>query len=181
MISIRPATAEDVSQIATLHVAGWQAAYGGAVDQAWLDTVTVEKRVADWTGWLAAGDSTSFIADQDGVAAGFITSGRTRTPPPGSSPIRPSHAAEIYALYLHPDYWRQGTGTALLRHAAGDLKTRRQSSLCLWVLDSNERAKSFYIARGAQKLGTRMVEIGPSKVKEACYGWRDTAELIGNT
>ena len=175
---IRKATQEDIPAIAALHIEGWKAAYGGLVDQGYLDCLSLEQRIKDWQGWMAAGESDTLIAEKDGRAVGFITTGRTKAPPPGSSPIRPLYSAEVYALYLHPDIWRQGMGAALLREAARNLKGQKHSSLCLWVLDGNVRAKAFYEKMGGQKVGSKMVEIGPSKLKEACYGWRDTGVLI---
>lgn len=175
---IRKATQGDIPAIAALHIEGWKAAYGGLVDQAYLDGLSVEKRIRDWTGWMEAGESDTLIAEENGRAVGFITTGRTKTPPPGSSPIRPLYSAEVYALYLHPDVWRQGIGGGLLREAAGNLKEQKHSTLCLWVLDGNARAKAFYEKMGGQKVGSKFVEIGPSKLKEACYGWRDTATLV---
>jgi ribosomal protein S18 acetylase RimI-like enzyme len=177
-IMIRPASENDIPTIAALHVAGWTGAYGGLVDQAYLDSLTVEKRIEDWTSWLKSGESKVFLADDGGVPAGFVVIGRTKTPPPGSSPIRPSHSGEVYALYLHPDYWRRGIGRALLRHAATELKALKHSAICLWVLDGNQRGKAFYQAMGGQKLGSKMIEIGPSSLKEICYGWRDVSALI---
>lgn len=178
-MNIRKATESDIPAIAFLHVEGWKGAYGGIVDQSFLDGLTVEKRIADWKNWMTAGETESFLAERDGKPVGFVTIGRTKTPPPGSSPIRPSHSGEIYALYLHPDAWRRGTGTALLKHAARELKAKKHSTLCLWVLDGNARAKAFYERLGGQKLGGKMIEIGPSKLKEICYGWRDTSSLCG--
>ncbi len=177
MTHIRTATKDDIPTIAALHVEGWKGAYGGVVDQAYLDGLTVEKRIADWTAWMDADESIVFIAEEEGRPAGFTVIGRTKTPPPGSSPIRPSHSGEIYALYLHPDFWRKGIGTALIKHAARELKERKHSTICLWVLDANTRARGFYEKMGGQKLGGKMIDIGPSKLKEVCYGWRDTSAL----
>lgn len=174
---IRKAVQADIPAIAALHIEGWKAAYGGLVDQAYLDSLSADHRIQDWQGWMAAGESSTLIAEQNGRPAGFITTGRTKTPPPGSSPIRPLYSAEVYALYLHPDVWRQGIGRALLKQAAADLKDQKHSSLCLWVLDGNARAKAFYERMGGQKVGSKIVDIGPSKLKEACYGWRDTSDL----
>lgn len=176
---IRPATIDDVPSIAALHVAGWQGAYGGIVDQAYLDSLSIEQRKADWQKWLASGETTVFIAEKDGRPGGFIAYGRTKTPPPGSSNIRPTHSAEIYGLYLHPDFWRQGMGRALLQAAAVDLRDKKHKSLCLWVLDGNARGKSFYESMGGQRIGKHMITIGPDDLKEICYGWRDTAPLAG--
>ena len=174
---IRKATQDDIPAIASLHIEGWKAAYGGLVDQAYLDSLSVEQRTKDWEGWMESGESDTFVAEEDGNPVGFITTGRTKTPPPGSSPIRPLYSAEIYALYLHPDVWRKGIGTALLKAAARHLKEQKHTSLCLWVMDGNGRAKLFYEKLGGQRVGKKMVEIGPSSLKELCYGWRDTYDL----
>ncbi|MFA5593129.1 MAG: GNAT family N-acetyltransferase [Micavibrio sp.] len=177
MPEIYQATINDIPLIARLHIEGWKGAYGGIVDQAYLDSLTVEKRIEDWENWLAADESTVFIAAEGGNPAGFVVIGRTKTPPPGSSPIRPSHSGEIYGLYLAPDYWRKGIGTALIKHAARELKARKHSAICLWVLDANKRARAFYEAMGGQRLGGKMIDIGPSSLKEICYGWKDSAAL----
>ena len=175
---IRLATEQDIPTIARLHIEGWKAAYGGLVDQAYLDSLSVDQRINDWTGWMGSGESTTLIAEKAGQPAGFVTYGRTKTPPPGSSNIRPTHGSEIYALYLLPGFWRQGIGAALLRQAAANLRENKQKTLCLWVLDGNGRAKSFYEKMGGQRIGKKMIEIGPSQLKEICYGWRDTSELV---
>ncbi len=177
MTTIRKATTDDIPAIAGLHIEGWKAAYGGIVDQTYLDTLDLGMRIKSWGEWMAAGESDTYLAEEGGRVAGFVTIGRTKTAPPGSSPIRPSHSGEIYALYLHPDFWRKGLGTALIKHAARELKEKKHSAICLWVLDANARAKGFYEKMGGQKLGGKMIEIGPSSLKEICYGWRDTAAL----
>ena len=177
MPTIRPATSQDIPVIAALHIAGWKGAYGGIVNQDYLDSLTVEKRIKDWTEWMGSGESEIFLAEENANPAGFVVIGRTKTPPPGSSPIRPSHSGEIYALYLDPQFWRQGVGTALIKHAAQELKARKHSSICLWVLEANVRGKAFYEKMGGQRLGGKMIEIGPSTLKEICYGWKDTTAL----
>lgn len=178
MTDIRSATEADIPVIARLHVEGWKGAYGGVVDQNYLDSLTVEKRTSDWANWIKDGESQIFIAETNGAAAGFVVTGRTKTPPPGSSPIRPSHSGEIYALYLLPEYWRLGIGTAMLKHGFRTLKERKHSAVCLWVLDANQRAKAFYEKNSGQKIGNKMIEIGPSRLKEVCYGWRDTSVIL---
>lgn len=175
---IRIATHGDIPALARIHTQGWQAAYGGLVDQAYLDSLSVEDRAEKWREWMDAGESETLIAEEDGAPAGFVTYGRTKTAPPGSSAIRPTHAAEIYAIYLLPAYWRKGIGRTLLCAAAENLKAKKQTSLCLWVLDGNARAKAFYEKMGGQRIGKKMIEIGPNSLKEICYGWRDTAAMV---
>ncbi len=177
-MEIRIADINDIPAIARIHIEGWQAAYGGFVDQAHLDSLSVEQRSQDWQNWMGEGESETLLAEIGGKAAGFITYGRTKTAPPGDSKIRPLYPAEIYALYLLPDFWRQGVGGALIRQAAKNLKAKKQNGLCLWVLDGNHRAKSFYEKTYGQRIGKKMIAIGPNELKEVCYGWRDLKLLI---
>ena len=176
--TLRPATAADAESLARIHVAGWQGAYGGLVDQSFLDSLSVESRAQNWREWLGAGTTHVIIAEQNGAPAGFAGYGPLRTPPPGMSMIRPLYTAEIYALYLMPDMKRKGLGTQLMGAAAADLKARKHKSLCLWVLEGNKTAIAFYKARGGQKCGTKQIDIGGRKLPEAAFGWRDTAGLL---
>ncbi|MEI2689558.1 MAG: diaminopimelate epimerase [Anaerolineae bacterium] len=55
---------------------------------------------------------------------------------------------EIYALYVHPEFWRHGCGAALGRaRAKEELLSQGLAEITLWVLRSNQRARSFL--RGA--------------------------------
>lgn len=174
-VTLIKASVGDASDLAQLHIGGWQATYGGMVDPAFLASQTLESRTNDWTMWLADGQTQVLIARRDGVAAGFISFGRLKTPPPGTSHIRPLYAAEIYAIYLLPEFWRQGIGTALMRGAVAALAEQKLTSLCLWVIEQNVRAQAFYAHLGGVKLGKKPAEIGGKKLTEICYGWRDTS------
>lgn len=172
-LSIREATPEDISAIAAIHVAGWQGAYGGILDQEYIDSFSLEIRIERWTEIFAKNYSKTWIAFVDQKPAGFISYGPLRTAPPGTSKIRPLYTSEIYAIYLMPDYYRQGIGKALMQKATENLKAQKHHSTCLWVLDKNKRACSFYQALSGQRIGKLFVEFGPTKEKEVCYGWRD--------
>ena len=45
---VRPATLDDTRGIATVHVRGWQAAYGGILPRKFLDALSVDEREARW-------------------------------------------------------------------------------------------------------------------------------------
>lgn len=176
--NIRAATPEDIPALARIHIAGWQGAYGGLVDQAYLDSLSVDERVEQWKEWMGTAETTTLIAEEAGQAVAFITHGRTKTPPPGESKIRPQYPAEIYALYIMPSHWRRGIGGKLLKSAAGAIKEQKLNGLCLWVLEGNARGKSFYEKMGGQRIGKKMIRIGPNELKEICYGWRTLTPLL---
>ena len=64
------------------------------------------------------------------------------------------------ALYIDPDHWRQGAGSALLSAALQELDRRRFRDVILWVLPENRAALAFYARFGF------VVEGGVEKVEE---------------
>jgi GNAT superfamily N-acetyltransferase len=180
-LTIRKAGKNDASDLGRLHIEGWRASYGGIVDQTYLDALDVEKRAADWQRWFDEGKMDVLLAlDPENKPCGFASFGKLKTPVPGMSPIRPLYTAEIYAIYILPTHWRQGIGRELLKQASLSLRNIKHRSLCLWVIQKNERAVEFYKSLGGQRCGKKDVEIGGKMLQEICFGWRDTKSLIGD-
>jgi GNAT superfamily N-acetyltransferase len=177
--TVRKATKDDVSDLAHLHVQGWRDAYGGLLDADYIESKTVALREKQWAEWFDEDLTKTLIAyDENGTAAGFISFGKLKTPPPGMSPIRPLYAAEIYAFYILEPFWRQGLGTKFMHEASNVLAAEKVKSICLWVLEKNKRAVSFYKKTGGERCGKMDVEFGPTKAREICFGWRDTSRFI---
>lgn len=176
-VIIRKATKDDIPDLARIHVPAKQKSYAAAVDNNYLQAFTFEEYEGIWDRFMSAEDATQYLALYNDKPAGVISFGRLRTPPPGTSKIRPLYSSEIFGIHVHPDFWRKNIGTALMQHAVSLLRDEGHKSLCLWVVDKNE-ATQFYNALGGQRIGKRMIEIGPSKVKELCYGWRDIKEIL---
>ena len=102
VIVCRDARAEDLRAVTTLHIRAWQHAYRGLVPQKHLDSLDVEEAITRRAvGWPWPG---SLVAELDGVVAGWAAVGPYRYEgcPPGSG--------EIYAIYVHPEYWSAGVG-----------------------------------------------------------------------
>ncbi len=180
MFSIRPATEADIPHLADILITGWRESYRYIVDENWLAALDQGEYEEKWQRWMAEEGWNVLLAEgADGAPAGFVSFGKLKTPPPGMSPIRPLYSAEVYALYILPDYWRQGLGRKLLGAAAAALAPERHKSLCLWTLEKNKRAAAFYKALGGERCGKKDVTIGPTAARDICFGWRDTSSLIG--
>lgn len=176
--SVQQADQSHIPELARIHVKSWQAGYKGFIDQQYLDSLSIEKYCEDWKGWMDAGESTTFLALADSVPVGFIVVGKLKTPPPGTSKIRPLYSSEIYAIYILEEYWRQGVGKILMKHGIEFLKSEGHKSTCLWVLDKNKRAQGFYEFLGGQRIGKMNTTVGPNNVRELCYGWRDLTPIL---
>lgn len=179
-MTIKPATLEDAQTLASIHLPAQQKAYSGIVDAEYLAQQTVEGYTRNWAGWIEDPNNpiSVFISYDAGNPAGFICIGPLRTPPPGTSKIRPAYPSEIYAVHVHPDCWGKGHGRALMAQGAKSVKEQKQNALCLWVIEKNEKARGFYDHLGGQRLGKKIIEFGPSQVRELCYGWRDISILL---
>lgn len=71
-------------------------------------------------------------------------------------------------LYIHPDYWRMGIGTMLLKFA----RERSPDHLWLYTHQANVNARSFYEKNGfvAEKFG---VSPPPESEPDVEYHWRN--------
>jgi|TARA_A100000164_G_scaffold347892_1_gene349652 GNAT superfamily N-acetyltransferase len=178
--NLRIANENDIPALAELHCQGWVDSYEDLIPQDYLDGLTAESFAEKWQKWMPDDISTTLMAeDENGNPAGFCMFGPLKTPVPGQSSIRPIYSAEIYAIYLSKDHWGKGLAQQFFHESAKALKEQKHYSMALWVVGGNKRACKFYDKMGGQRIGKKVVEIGGRNVKEACFGWRDTAPLIG--
>lgn len=162
-IRVRRADLEDAGGVATVHVASWQAAYRGLIDQEVLDRLEVDQRTDGWSRWIAAslsGQATEgpagpshrlLVAEIGDRIVGWAGFGSGRDPGMGQ-------LGELAGLYVHPEFWSQRVGHTLLGRVEEELLPAGFESAFLWVLRGNDRAAEFYdrhgwIADGQTKLG----------------------------
>jgi RimJ/RimL family protein N-acetyltransferase len=162
--SLRRATGADATAVAAMHIHAWQVAYRGIVPDAHLDGLDVATRAAryDFDG-AAPGAPETWIAVDGDVVVGFVTVAPTRDEDlPGFGEVR--------AVYVDPDRWRSGAGSALLEQAELLLADAGFNEAHLWVLEDNARARRFYERAGWALDGARkVVEIGDRPLAEVRY------------
>jgi L-amino acid N-acyltransferase YncA len=140
---VRKATVEDASGIAFVHVRSWQVAYRGHMPDEFLDGLDVEKRTNMWRELTQAPDKIIFVAEgSEGNIEGFSALGPSR-----DADANPN-TAEVSAIYVHPEKWEKGIGRALLSASLGEVRKCAFEQVTLWVLEANQRARSFYESFG---------------------------------
>ena len=139
---VRQAKLEDAKTIAAIHVRSWQVAYQGIAPQAYLDSLSVERRERFWQQTLEQGTSDTWVVEEGSKVLGWIAAARSRDPDAGP------FIGEIWAIYVDPSDWRRGIGRLLWREAERQLSTSGFSEVTLWVLKSNIPAIAFYEANG---------------------------------
>ncbi len=132
--------------IAEVHVRSWQAAYRGILEDDLLDSLSVTEREGSWRALLSNTEHhwLNLVAeDGDGGLAGFCA-----VTTPSRNAKEDESLAEVGALYVDPDRWREGAGAAMLIAALEKLKERGWREVVLWVLPENRRALAFYARYG---------------------------------
>lgn len=152
-MTIRNMLESDVPQVKELYVAAWKEGYKGLLPQEYLDELTPDKI-------NTVIDDGSFVAlDGERIAAHCHAR-------PASEPEWRGWG-EIHTMYTHPDYWRQGFGTAVFQHAERWLYEQGFDEVYLFVLEGNVRAEGFYKSQGFfPNGGTLCCEIGGTIVTD---------------
>jgi GNAT superfamily N-acetyltransferase len=165
--TVRRAGPDDARAIAETGVAGWRSAYRRILPDDYLDGMSIDTREIAWRHRLEAdpdGLTPAWVGETGGRVVGFVTGG----PPRDDDVAAP--AAEIYAIYLRPEAWRQGLGTALMAAATNHLRRFGATFLVLWVFEANRPARDFYEALGWVADGGRQaLMFGGFRAQEVRY------------
>lgn len=164
-----PAVA-DAEAIARLHVASWREAYAGIVPQAILDAVDLDDRIARWRGYLAQ-EGVTFLAEVEGVAAGFIRAG---APP---EPLAAGADGHVFALYVLRRHHRQGIGRRLLGLTAAAWLRQGGQAMSVGVLTENTPALAFYQGVGASFVRAETYRWDGHDLPESIYVFRNLPDL----
>lgn len=169
---IRLANQEDLPGMVKVRVDTWRSAYRGLVPDAYLDALSYERIVERWREWLFLNPPpkiAAFVAEEDQAGiVGIAICG----PEEGSDPI---YAGQVFVLYVHPVYQRQGSGRRLMGACAAHLAKEGMGSLLVWVLRDNPY-RAFYENLGGSRLREKKVRIGDLDLPEVAYGWKDVRQ-----
>jgi ribosomal protein S18 acetylase RimI-like enzyme len=148
---VRTAAPGDLYGAAQARVASWRAAFTGLVPQDFLDGMDPAAIASSWRDSLAAGRSRLYVAAVGEVIVGYAGVG------PERDETAPAGTGELYALFVHPQWWGSGAGRALTDAAVADLEAAGCTRVWLWVLEPNSRARSFYRRYGFTETPDRTV------------------------
>jgi ribosomal protein S18 acetylase RimI-like enzyme len=157
----------DVRGLVRAHGLAWQEAYDGILPDDILQEVTVdpsEEELDQWEEGLAENREGVLVAVEDDVC-GFLD---MRWGDADSKAFVGENEAGLKAIYVHPDYWGDGVGTALLERGL-DLLPESIQAIRLDVFADNEDARAFYESRGFEQTGTDDHEIAGESYPVALY------------
>lgn len=171
-MEVRPLRDEaDVRELTVAHGRAWRAAYEGLLPAAAIDRIAVdepsEARVRAESDRLRGyGDDRVLVAEDDaGTVRGYAVFrwGENET----KNAVHDGEA-ELKELYVDPDCWGEGFGTALLE-AGLERLPEAVGSLALETLEGNDVAAGFYEARGFEPDGTASFEVNGERYPTRVY------------
>lgn len=178
-MDIRNFKMDDINALAAVHSASKQSAEKGIIFDEDLATFTQDYYREKWTEWSEMEQTTIRTAWDEDRFIGFCAFGRVKTRPAFDKGVVPRYGGEIYALYVHPEYFRQGVGKMLFLDACKGLVEQKLSTMLLWAMKKNSRACAFYDSFGGERIGKQRIEIGQkSWAEESCFGWRDVRKVL---
>jgi GNAT superfamily N-acetyltransferase len=145
VIEIRAARVDDAERMAEVNAAGWREGYRGIVPDSRRNNLPVGRWRREMREGLESPRGSSFtrIAELDGRFAGYCFVAAPGREEPDGSPV-----CELAALYVEPDAWRSGVGTALLDSALAEAASAGCDEMLLWTFEENARALAFYRSMG---------------------------------
>lgn len=158
----RRATADDVPAIRGVAREAWRAAYDflpeaehDAAFEEWYARDRLEAAIVDGEREFAVA-----LAESDGDGATTQVVGFAHAEPvdPAKHDERVG-GAELTAVYVHPDHWRAGVGTALVEEVESALRERGFSQLEVAVFAENDRAKAFFDSRGFEQISEQVADL----------------------
>jgi GNAT superfamily N-acetyltransferase len=131
---------DDAEAIARIHVEAYEKSLGEVVSREVLDRAA-SGRHPMWVALLSQPPmGQAVFVHEDDKVIGFISAGPSRERDPA--------AGEVYALFVYSSRWGSGIGDALLKCGLDHLRSLELTDARLWVLDKNDRARTFYEKRG---------------------------------
>jgi ribosomal protein S18 acetylase RimI-like enzyme len=147
---LRSATIADAPLIGRLHADSWRFAYRGALSDEYLDAKVDREQHERWRERLESPQSNQsvFVLVDDLAILGFACIYVDHHPEFGSF---------LNNLHVAQSHLRHGYGTRLMAAVREHcLRFAPASALYLFVLESNERAQSFYYRLGATHSGNEI-------------------------
>lgn len=156
-MEIREATAEDVPAVREVAEEAWWAAYAGFLEPGQIrrgldelyDPEFLERAIEE-------AEALEFlVAEVDGEVVGFA-----------SAELTWADEAELFTLYVHPDHWEEGVGSALLETVEEWAREAGADRLACSVFTENYAGVPFFESRGFERLGEVPTEIAGSTHEE---------------
>ncbi len=163
---------EDAEAIAWIQIRSWRIAYQHIIHRSYLDDeLNLDRQQELWEARLGGKEREGiFIARKNGHIAGFAFYGSSRN----MKEEQLEDHAELYAIYVEPDFFGEGIGKRLLLACGQAAVDRGFEAMFVGVLADNYRGRGFYEHMGAQLMADSEEEqlVGGKTYLEVKYEWK---------
>lgn len=165
MIRIEQAVERDIEGIAYVHRESWKTTYRGLISNDFLNLITQEHRIKQWSGIFASltKDDRIVVGKEGEHVVGFAHGGACREAELG-------YGGELYSIYILKEYQGMGLGRQLLGNITNHLRTKKYNSMMAWVLEGNPSLE-FYLRMGGTPFMNKEIRIGNETMREIAIGW----------
>lgn len=166
-IAIRTAKPSDAAGIAEVHDLAWRFAYRGILPGAELERM-ISRRGPEWWGRAVSRRVPIVVLEVGDRVRGYITYGasRMRTLP---------YRAEVYELYVQPEFTGAGFGRRLFRTVQQRLARRGHDALVVWCLKDNVGGCAFYERLGGRVVASTEEPFDGAEVAKVAYAFDEGA------
>ena len=158
--TVRAADPGDAPAIGRIAERTWQAAYGDS-----LSTESIERAMANWYDEAGTRRSITqedigyFVAEREETIIGYVS----------GSGDDDADRGLLGAIYVRPDWWNEGVGTALLDAFEEFCLDHGYRELQFHVLAANDTGKSFYRKHGYESVETEQTELFGEEVSQHVF------------
>lgn len=121
-IKVRRALPKDARDIKSIHIHAYQSNYRGYLPDDFLDNMSFDKGIIERTANRVK-EVEYYVAEIKGRVVGFLA---LEYPEKG--------VVEVQLLYVHPDFQRQGVGTALMKEVYHLKEGKGYNKLIAWTI-----------------------------------------------
>lgn len=154
--------------------AAWRAAYAHIVSEEVLSRLADAPTADDvdrWYGRVEDADGRVLVADRGASDAPDVVGYAHVRWGDDTKAFVDDGEAGLKELYVAPDYWREGVGSALLDRGLAAVPDRT-AALKLETLAQNRRGRAFYEANGFERVGSSSFELLGCAYRTVVYARR---------
>ena len=128
---------DDLLEISNIYESSWKYAYKDIIPQDYLDSIPT----GHWASSINKNGMNNLVVIENGRIIGTASICKSRWQ-------QYSDYGEIVSIYFLPAYMGKGFGQHLLKRCIEELNILGHDKILLWVLEDNQRARSFYEKNG---------------------------------
>ncbi len=163
-MKIRRAENGDENNIANVIIKTWKVAYQGILPDDFLESLDTKRHEKLFKEHIKEQKETIIVLENNkGEIIAMISGGEDRSK---------EFDCEIVAIYVLPEYQKQGYGKLLFKYIVGEYKKNNYKSMIIWTFAKNKDQK-FYEKLGGTIQKTGKHNLGGTEIPLVGYVWDD--------